>query len=390
MITRQPEGEVALLPPVGPGQVLAYPTDTPWPTSPPPPTPTLVPGTTVTPLPLPTPPSDSAGSVTYSVMNLVNDSPAQVESVTIYSVNVDKGGVPEATPTRVINAEIPGQQLYHAPDGSRIIAQSGWGNRWVIYNDSGKIEPLFRDNSDPFGLFFGWHPDSRHVLIGADQSVERGLWLVNVDTGQHVTLLQQTPYFNLTGGAVSADGQRVIYALKPDFETPAELWLVNVNGSEPQLLHKISGVIVAIAWSPDNSKIAFFGDGLMVMDSDGSNLRTVSHNVHVDYGFHTVWSPDSSTLAFINYEVPSEQVDVFAGNTIRLVNTLTGEERLLLADGSTGNIDPTWSPDGKQLAFASTRSGTNEIWLVNLDGTNLRQLTANNQLTRFPAWFKRQ
>ena len=48
---------------------------------------------------------------------------------------------------------------------------------------------------------------------------------------------------------------------------------------------------------------------------------------------------------------------------------------------------PRWSPDGKQIAFTSDRSGRYEIWLMNADATNLRQLTFDTPGdTSFPIW----
>ncbi len=46
---------------------------------------------------------------------------------------------------------------------------------------------------------------------------------------------------------------------------------------------------------------------------------------------------------------------------------------------------PRWSPDGKKVAFTSDRSGTYEIWTIDAEGTNLRQLTFNST-TSFPIW----
>jgi Tol biopolymer transport system component len=48
---------------------------------------------------------------------------------------------------------------------------------------------------------------------------------------------------------------------------------------------------------------------------------------------------------------------------------------------------PRWSPDGRRIAFASDRSGNYEIWTINADGTNLRQLTFNSERgASFPLW----
>jgi len=157
----------------------------------------------------------------------------------------------------------------------------------------------------------------------------------------------------------------------------------------------------ALTWSPDGSKIAFIDDGLMVVEADGSHPRTLSRNFAVGYLFRPVWSPDSRTITFVAFDGPNPLIDkslpaedrdtdAFKGTSIHLVDVLTGAERPLIAGGTTGTIDPAWSPDGSQLVFASTRSGTSEVWAVNADGTNLHQITTMGQLVRFPSWQRPQ
>ncbi len=50
------------------------------------------------------------------------------------------------------------------------------------------------------------------------------------------------------------------------------------------------------------------------------------------------------------------------------------------------DYEPAWSPDGKQIAFASGRDGDSEIFVMDADGTNVRQLTTINASDVYPAW----
>ena len=57
-----------------------------------------------------------------------------------------------------------------------------------------------------------------------------------------------------------------------------------------------------------------------------------------------------------------------------------------LADNSAFDGLPAWSPDGRQIAFESTRDGNSEIYGVNSDGSNPRNLTNHRDADYFPAW----
>tara|TARA_B100000686_G_scaffold62935_1_gene67541 strand:- start:827 stop:1174 length:348 start_codon:yes stop_codon:yes gene_type:complete len=64
-----------------------------------------------------------------------------------------------------------------------------------------------------------------------------------------------------------------------------------------------------------------------------------------------------------------------------------GSNKLQLTSNNSNNWDPTWSPDGKKIAFTSTRDGNWEIYIMNPDGSDQVNLTMSNSTNEGnPAW----
>ncbi len=183
------------------------------------------------------------------------------------------------------------------------------------------------------------------------------------------------------------------------------------------------------SWSPDGSRIAFTSsrdgnDEIYVMNADGSALTRLTNNSATD--IEPAWSPDGSRIAFVRGSGPSSelyvmnadgsgQTRVLSGGPIRspnwapngarialgcgvgagsntdlcLVNT-DGSGLVRLATACCINVYPSWSPDGKRIAFMSNRDGTSEsnyeIYVVNADGTAVTRLTNNPNVDSGPAW----
>jgi Tol biopolymer transport system component len=64
----------------------------------------------------------------------------------------------------------------------------------------------------------------------------------------------------------------------------------------------------------------------------------------------------------------------------------SGQTRLTQTNVNARNVQPTWSPDGTQIAFQSNRDGNNQIYVMNADGTNLTRLTSDSAADAQPAW----
>ncbi len=75
------------------------------------------------------------------------------------------------------------------------------------------------------------------------------------------------------------------------------------------------------------------------------------------------------------------------GNLHIFVMNADGTGVTQLNSGNFTDDDPVWSPDGKQIAFQSTRDGHEEIYIMNADGTGQARLTFNQGIfNAVPAW----
>lgn len=95
-------------------------------------------------------------------------------------------------------------------------------------------------------------------------------------------------------------------------------------------------------------------------------------------------SPDGETVSFVVSHVDAEKEEEYA--TIWLLSLETGESRQLTS-GLAKDTNPQWSPDGKQIAFLSTRGEKPQIYLIPVDGGEARALTAMEQgIGGGPVW----
>ncbi|MDT7816002.1 MAG: hypothetical protein QOJ42_5918 [Acidobacteriaceae bacterium] len=302
----------------------------------------------------------------------------------IYIKDVGKGTVSRVT--QDASAEL---NPAWSPDGAKLVFLRLAGERAhvVIKDTTTGEERVLTDTQTPASTwladsnpFFGchgpaWSPDGQSIVVADQQAADRGygLYSVAVKTGSRRPLTTPPGVQRDTCPRFSPDGRNLAFVRYVSHGI-SEVHLMAADGSDQRQLTSDRRTIRGLDWSGDGRQIIFSslrqgGFQLRAIDRNGgeSHLVPVTTTSAVDPSI----SSKGNWLAFTELE---ENWNVWR---VRLTASGMGKPELLLS--STGkNHSPSYSPDGRQIAFVSDRSGSPEIWLAEKDGANLRKLTSFN------------
>ena len=170
-------------------------------------------------------------------------------------------------------------------------------------------------------------------------------------------------------------------------DVPSEIYTVRPDGKQLRRLTRNRNIDVSPTWSPDGSRIAFVSNRtgtpqIYVMNADGSGGRRLTFDGR--YNSAPSWSPDG---AWIAYEVRvGSQFDIWLIDpNAELVGGL-GVANVPLVTHPTSDEHPSWAPNARKLAFSSMRRGRSDIYVIDVNGDNLRRITRNAGDNKAPAW----
>lgn len=319
-----------------------------------------------------------------------------------------------------------------SPDGQFIVFTSNRSQNndvWVVSSTASSLRNLTADSLSA-DIYPMWSPDGQWIVFMSEQSGNVDIWMMGADGTNPV---------NLTSASIepdtvpqwSPDGQFIAY-LSGDSER-SQIRLINMESREistvtetsthsyiafdwsPNLMQiavvetmiaendvesnnsgltqisilSIDGVLLQsyrptqpvsdIKWSPDGSKFLLTVTGsvdstapdFIIMSFDGSEQEII---IPEDFGFWVSdWSPNGTSIAFSTI---STQIDGTSAS-IWIVDADGSNLRNLTESSSINAAFPDWSPDGMRIAFTGRQSdrGNSDIWVMNADGSNLINLT---------------
>jgi TolB protein len=205
--------------------------------------------------------------------------------------------------------------------------------------------------------------------------------------------------------AWSPDGSKLVYAAqfgtRQEAQSRGELYVMNADGTDRQRLTRNDDFDGDPVWSPDAKRIAFTRatgvgteerrSGIVVIDAEGGGEKQVTRAPPPSFDSTPAWSPDGSVIAFTRavFDGGSEgaKFDLFI-----VAPDGTGLRKIA---GDAG--DPSWSPDGKEIAYSSARDRfgrtcfvecrtSEEIYVVEVESGRERRLTRNQAQDGSPSW----
>jgi len=307
-------------------------------------------------------------------------------------------------------------------------------NLWTVQRDGSATTPLTKISAAPGALGFAWSPDGSKLAFSSSQAFDGSsatagtlnLWIINADGSGAAPLTRLTAsHAGASSPTWSPDGTKIAYVSGRALDGSdtangangtANVFVMSADGSGSTPLSRATtshagGLLPS--WSPDGAHILFLsaraldgsdnvitsfdpsnaGYNLWVMNADGSaSTHLTSFDLSQAGASGAVWSPDGTRIAFASTGALDGSDRLLPGGqylcgNVWLASLATMQLTPLTHLTTSGAVaeTPSWSPDGKSIAFASrgafdgsdatSPGGSTNPWIMAADGSNARPLT---------------
>ncbi len=271
-----------------------------------------------------------------------------------------------------------------SPDNRWIAFASNRGSQTGIYLVpplGGQVQKLADTGGAVFSPYvYGmlgtapWSPDGKQLYF-MRVNAEGGMSLWTIGLESRVEQALKTDAAEGEGeyyASVSPDGERLLFVRTNG--TTCSIRTMPVAGGASKEVTTENEAYVFASWAPDGQRVVYarYTGGIWVFDPRSGKKREV-------LALENATAPIVARDGRILYDESSHQTDLY-------IQDLDGKEQTRLTFNSKDNFDAQISPDGSLIAYASSRTGNGEIWIIDRQTRGERQLT-NRQAEDFgPSW----
>lgn len=277
-------------------------------------------------------------------------------------------------------------------NGTLLIASRIDGAEFDLFTISaqdGQVETTQLTTNPAFDHRGEFSPDGSEVVFTTE--TDGAFDIARVDaTGGEVTLITSDEVYD-GRPSVSPDGSQIVF----ETDSHGGISIVDADGSNREIISDGTDNSFSLgfesydsAWSPDGSKVAFYGGGspseLWIHDMDSGVTQSLTPEPEGSFDDFS-WSPDSERIVFTG---PSKDRD--DGDDLWMVNVSSGDTPFRLLDLPGAQRGAKWSPDGTHIAFVNSTWGdtrvVEQIFVLNVETQELTQLTSDPNGAQWPLW----
>jgi TolB protein len=267
-------------------------------------------------------------------------------------------------------------------DADRMQGPSGNRDVQEIYiADYDGANPIKVTNTRTLNITPTWSPDNQAIAYtsyrpSGGMGTFQDIVVSHIRIGKRETPANGDPKKQNYLPIWSPDGTKIAFTTNRDGNP--EIYVMNRDGTGVRRMTNHPGIDVSPTWSPTGGQLAWVSDRtgtarIYIMNVDGTGERVLIS----EECFRPTWSSGKfNEIAYAGRSGP--------GYDIKVYSFADGASRRI-TDGIGSNESPAFSPNGRHIAFTSTRNGKVQVYTIARDGNDLRQITREGN-NKYPNW----